>query len=108
MTGLGSTNGFCGSATGSDNTGLPMPSAGVLANLRVLSPNTGAVVTVLINGKSSPLTCTIPGSGAFAPGSTCSDGAHTANVAAGDLVAVKITATAQSTVQATEVALEKQ
>jgi hypothetical protein len=108
MTGLGSTNSICGSATGSDNTGLPMPSAGLLANLHVSSPNTGAVVNVLINGQSSPITCTISGSGAFSPGSACSDTVHTANVSAGDLVAVKVTTSAQGLVQDTEVALEKQ
>src|SRR5882762_2151210 len=66
MAGLGATDSTCNSATGSDNTGLPMPSAGVLANLRVSSPNTGAVITLLINGQPSLITCTVSGSGAFA------------------------------------------
>jgi hypothetical protein len=106
MIGLGAADG-CISLTGSSNTGLPMPSAGTLQNLRVLTASEGAVVTVYINGSASALTCTIPGNG-FTPGSKCSDTTHTVSVSAGDLVAVQAATTSASSIGFTQVSLEKQ
>jgi hypothetical protein len=106
MIGLGGADG-CVSLTGSGNTGLPIPSAGTLQNLRVLTASEGAVVTVYINGTASALTCAVPGNG-FAPGSNCSDTTHTVSVAAGDLVAVQAATTTASSIGFTQVSLEKQ
>ena len=49
MIGLGATDETCNSNTGSNNTGLPVPSAGTLQNLRALSSSGGAIVTIFIN-----------------------------------------------------------
>jgi hypothetical protein len=98
----------CNSLTGTSNTGLPIPSAGTLQNMRVLSGSTGAVVTVLVNGQPTAITCTVPGAGTFTPGSSCQDGTHTQPVSAGDLVTIQATTSVSSIVQGTQVSLEKQ
>lgn len=109
MIGLGSTSTFCNSSTGDSNTGVPMPSAGTLKNLRVFGPNVGTVVTVLVNGTSSPLTCTQPLSTPYERGG-CSDTTHTVTVLAGDLVAVQATIdpTRGGDIENIQVSLEKQ
>jgi hypothetical protein len=107
MANMGATD-DCNSLTGSSNTGLPIPSSGTLQNMRVLSGSTGAVVTVLLNGQPTALTCTVPGSGAFVPGSSCQDNTHTQPVSAGDLVAIQATTAVASSIQGMQVSLEKQ
>jgi len=106
MMGLGAGDG-CTSLTGSSNTGLPVPSAGTLQNLRVLTATQGAIVTVYVNGNPSPLTCTVAGTGP-APGSKCSDTSHTVSVSAGDLVTVQAVTTSAASIEFTQVSLEKQ
>jgi hypothetical protein len=82
-----------------------MPSAGTIQNLYMLSLR-GATATVLINGNSSTITCTVPSSGSL-PG-TCSDTTHTAAVKAGDLIAVQATLATGTEIQGVQVSLEKQ
>jgi hypothetical protein len=67
-------------------SGVPMPSAGVLQNLRAVGGTTErtgqeGVLTIYVNGVSSSLTCTIDASG------VCSDTTNTVSVNAGDSVA---------------------
>jgi hypothetical protein len=102
MVGLGATSDTCNSSTGSDMTGLPMPSTGMLKNLQVLSLSHGAVVKVFVNGTATTITCTVPSNA-----NVCSDLSNTTGIVAGDLVSVQVTTT-DSFVQFTQVALEKQ
>jgi hypothetical protein len=77
----------CTYETGAPVRGVPMPTAGTLANLRVVDDpsNQGSVVTVYVNGKSIALSCTEGTSG------TCSDITHKIAVKAGDQVAATYT-----------------
>jgi hypothetical protein len=68
--------------------GIPLPSAGTIRNLRVVSSvagnaGTASVFTVYKNGGSNSITCTI-GNGA----TTCGDATNNFSVVAGDTVAV--------------------
>lgn len=103
MIGLGSTSGCLSNGSA---MGLPIPSGGSLRNLRVNGLANGELVTVLINGISSGITCTLP----VTPSTfgNCSDTTHTTTVAAGDLVAVEASSINGSPVQFIQVALEKQ
>jgi hypothetical protein len=106
MAGLGGDE-SCNSLTGSSNTGLPIPSAGTLQNLRVFAPQGGMVVTVFINGTASATTCTVSGS-SFAFGNNCSDTTHTTAVSAGDLVSIQASKSGVSSIEFMQVSLEKQ
>ena len=73
--------------------GLPMPSAGTLKNLTVVSNVNGSypiAVSVYINGVSTSIVCTIT------TPNTCTDTetvtGHSATVSAGDTVAVQLSA----------------
>jgi hypothetical protein len=71
------------------DAGSPIPAAGTLSGFRarLTSPAAGSVVfTLFQNGAATGVTCTIA-----AAQSTCTDGAHTVVLAAGDNVAVGIT-----------------
>jgi len=104
LTGLGGGM-SCSSINGTNNTGVPMPSAGTLQNLHAAMLR-GGTVTVFVNGTSSAMTCTVPTSGAL-PGA-CSDTTHGVQVAAGDLVAVQATLSTSEQIQGVQVSLEKQ
>jgi hypothetical protein len=104
LTGLGGGT-TCENLNGTNNTGVPMPSAGTLQNLHALSLR-GATVTVIVNGTSSTMSCTVPATGTL-PGS-CSDTTHSVQVAAGDLVAVEATQATSAQIQGVQVSLEKQ
>jgi hypothetical protein len=95
----------CETLTGTNNTGVPMPSAGTLPNLHLVSLR-GASVTVFVNGNSSAMTCTVPSTGSL-PGA-CSDTTHTVQGAAGDLVAVQASSATSTIIQGVQVSLEKQ
>jgi hypothetical protein len=104
MTGLGAGS-DCSSLTGTTNTGLPITSAGIIQNLRVLS-RFSITVTVRVNGNNTPITCNVSASGSTA--AACSDTSHTAQVAAGDLISVAATSTTSSQIQGVQVSFEKQ
>lgn len=104
LVGLGGGAG-CQSLIGTNNTGVPMPSAGTLQNLH-LSSLRGVTVTVMVNGNSTAMTCTVSSTGSL-PG-TCSDSTHTIQVAAGDLVAVQASSASSTQIQGVQVSLEKQ
>ncbi len=77
-------------------TGLVMKNTGTLINLLVTATHAGVsassgVVTVLKNGATQTMTCTI------GTGTSCNDGVHTVAYAPGDLISI------QFTTQATEV-----
>ncbi|SRR6266446_4772654 len=83
------TDGVCGVNSTSINFGLPMPSGGVLTNLRVdtFSKGTSATngtFTVYVNNSSTAITC------AVGTGSTCADIQHEVSVGAGDVVGVAL------------------
>jgi hypothetical protein len=70
--------------------GMPITSAGTLANLWVSSETNGGTaesIVVLKNGVATALTCT------YAGAKKCSDATHSVSVAAGDLITVENTAT---------------
>ena len=96
------------SVTGQPVPCSPIPSSGTLQNMRVLSGSTGAVVTVLVNGQPTSITCTVAGTGAFVPGSSCQDNTHSQPVSAGDLVAIQAATAVASSIQEMQVSLEKQ
>ncbi len=78
--------------TRSGPEGVPMPSAGVLKNLRLLAEggtatNSG-IMTVFVNGTASALTCTPTPAGPVQ--TTCSDTTHQVTVAAGDQIAIQL------------------
>jgi hypothetical protein len=83
----------CSNTTGApaDDQELVPHNGGTAAQLQVrLDANAngtgGAIVTLLVNGTASALTCTV------APGSrTCSDGTHSVILAAGDVMQVQVT-----------------
>lgn len=103
MTGLGGDSDCAPTQSSASDSGLPMTSEGTLKNLQALGWKEGDVITVLVNGVSTGITCTLPSGGGF--GGTCSDMTHTASVKAGDLVAVEAATSASGKLQ---VALEKQ
>jgi len=92
--------------TPSTVVGLPMPSAGTLKNLTVASNANGSyqfTVSVYINGLSVGLSCTIDSST-----NTCTN-TSSANVNAGDTVAVQLSASSVPAGQlSVHVSLEKQ
>lgn len=107
LIGLGGGSG-CSSLTGATNTGVPMPSAGTLQNLHVVSWQNNVTVTVYVNGNAAAATCTA--SGTSAP-YTCSDTTHTVSVSAGQLVGVQAipsTSSSSTIVQGVQASLEKQ
>jgi hypothetical protein len=72
----------------------PVPAGVVIANLSVvtsavLTAGTGVVVTVLDNGATTALTCTIP-----TGGSSCTNNAASVSIPAGDFLQVQIAASA--------------
>src|SRR5271165_5846957 len=77
----------CTFETGVPTRGVPMPTAGTLASLRVVDDpsNQGSVITVYVNGQPVALGCTESSSG------ICSDVAHKIAVKAGDQVAATYT-----------------
>jgi hypothetical protein len=82
--------GYPNCEAGKPVTGIPMPSAGILQNLRVAGgqfakSGAGGVVIIWVNQTSTTITCTVDESG------TCSDTIHTVNVSAGDTVAATFT-----------------
>lgn len=107
MTNMGGSD-ICNSLTGTPQTGVPIPSAGTLQNLRVMSASTGSVWTVLVNGTATEITCTIPGTGSAVPGSVCSDTQHSRALNGGDLVTIQATTTLANSVVWSQVSLEKQ
>ncbi len=87
-------------------TGAPMTSAGTLQKLYVKAGTAGhgassGVVTILKGGASTGITCTVGTS------TTCSDTAHTAVVAAGDLITATVTGIASETLADIHVSFEK-
>jgi hypothetical protein len=86
-------------------TGVPMTGPRTLLNL-VVSAGTGGsgvgsgVVTVLKNGSTTTITCTI-GTGTF-----CTDGTHTVTAVAGDLISIQYTAAASDTLANIKAAVE--
>ena len=96
---------YLGCVNGRPAGGTPMPSGGVLQNMRVAGAwapkaNVGGVAAVWVNGVSTALTCTVEESG------TCSDSVHTVRVNAGDAVAATFTPAFNQTFSAV-VSLEK-
>jgi hypothetical protein len=86
--------------------GIPMSSTGTLKNLFIKAHAAGfnassGVVSVLVNGVASTLTCTI------GTGSICNDATHTAAVNAGDLVLIQFTTQATETLAGVKATLEK-
>jgi hypothetical protein len=86
---------------------IPMPSAGTLKNLRVVAVTAGVnassgVVTVMDNGVSTGITCTL------GTGTTCNDTTHTASVAAGDLILIQFTTQGAETLAGVRATVEKQ
>ena len=87
-TGPNETTTACTSTT--IGSGVPMSAPRTLQNL-VVTAGTGGnaagsgVVTVLKNGSTTTLTCTI------GTGTACNDGTHTVSVVAGDLVSIQFT-----------------
>lgn len=71
-------------------SGIVMRNAGTLLNLLVTATHAGVsassgVVTVLKNGSSQTMTCTI------GTATTCNDGVHTVSYVAGDLISIQFT-----------------
>ena len=91
---------------GTPQSGVPMPSAGTLQNLRVTGGDKsqggeGGVLTIYVNRKSTAITCTIGSSG------SCSDTLDAVSVNAGDVVGATWTPGADGSMDMV-VALEKQ
>jgi hypothetical protein len=84
-----------------------VPSAGTLQNLVMTSQAAGVnassgVATVFIGASATAITCT------FGTGTTCRDNTHTAAVALGDNVSVRITTQVGETLASIQASLEKQ
>jgi hypothetical protein len=87
-TGPNQTTTACTSTT--IGSGVVMTAPGTLATLIVTASNAGAsassgVVTVLKNGSTTTITCTI------GTGTACQDGTHTVSYVAGDLISLEFT-----------------
>ena len=102
--GLGQYSAGC--EPGLPQSGIPMPSAGILQNLHVVGglaakAGKGGVATIWVNKKSTALTCTVDSSG------TCVDTSDVVSVNAGDTVAATY-APGSGISTSVSVALEKQ
>ncbi len=102
------TSKACSGATTASG-GIMIALAGTISNLQVSSSavvtgGTGKdVLTVLKNGTTSGITCTITGAAA-----TCADTTHTAAVAAGDLLTFQFVTATSDTAANVTVAISKQ
>jgi hypothetical protein len=73
----------------SADAGSPIPAAGTLSGFRArltAAPAGPVVFTLFVNDAATSVTCTIA-----APDTTCTDGAHTVALAAGNTVSVGVT-----------------
>jgi hypothetical protein len=97
LTNLGAAT-ACSSQNNRVNTGIPMPSAGLLKNLWVTGGIKDGVTSVFVNGVASPLHCT----------GVCHNARARVKIKAGDLVSVRITGNSTALTEAVIVSLEKQ
>jgi len=101
--------GFGGSATTCTTTtaagGMPAVNAGTIRNLQAKASaaaknGSDGVITILKNGSSTGITCTI------GTGTTCSDTTHSASVAAGDVLTITVTTAASEPLANLNIAFE--
>jgi hypothetical protein len=101
--------GFGGSATTCTTTtaagGMPAVNAGTIKNLQAKASaaaknGNDGVITILKNGSSTGITCTI------GAGTACSDTTHSASVAAGDVLTITVTTAASETLANLNIAFE--
>jgi hypothetical protein len=85
-------------------SGIPMPAAGTVKNLRFVAGTAGKAgdaVTILKNGSATGMpTCV------YGAGTTCSDTSTSGSVAAGDLITVKIVTTTTDTTANVQVSFQ--
>jgi len=85
-------------------SGVPMPSAGMLRNLRAaVSSGGGITVTVFVNGSATNLRCLLSQTNGG-----CGDTTHKVSIHAGDIVAVHYATTTAAAFKQLRVAMEKQ
>jgi hypothetical protein len=102
--------------TGSQNTGLPMPSAGTLRNLTLVAyeptsppapPSYQVAIQVWVNSAPTALSCMITVA-VINQAIKCTDNIHSVSVKAGDTITIMMTATPNNGTAVTmNVALEK-
>jgi hypothetical protein len=85
------SGGACAKMAEDVTTELLVPARGILRNLQVkarvggVNAQTSGIVTLRVNGADTPLTCTL------GTGTTCADTTHTASLAAGNVITIRMT-----------------